>query len=197
MLLFEAKDAAASPIPGEVQRAETLRELARQHAAESWRYADRGRTLAPHDVHVLIAAADAARLENRLPEARAFLDEATRARTGMSGHPFYVKALLAMGPAFDDAAAALADAERAVALEPDRPAYRLLLARIEIARGEPTRARAAIDLILADDSDHPAALSIKRTLDAMVASADAGVPTETVPPRRRRNDDNETPADLP
>lgn len=196
-LLFEAKDAAASPLAAEVRRADTLRELARQHASEAWRYADRARALAPHDVHVLVAAADAARLEGRDAEAGVFLDEAMRGRTGMSGHPHYVKALMALGADLDDAAAALPHAERAVALEPDRPVYRLLLARIELMRGESARARAAVDLVLAETPDHPQARAIARLLDAGATAADAGVPDASEPARRRRDDDNATPPDLP
>lgn len=199
-LLFEAKDATSSPVPAEVARAETLRELARQHAAEAWRYADRARVIDAHDVHVLVAAADAARLSSRLPEAQTFLDEAMRGRTGMSGHPHYVKALLAYGPALEDHAAALADAERAVAVEPDRPAFRLLLARIELGRGEDARARAAVDLVLAEAPEHSGARALARSLDARAmatAASDAGVEDDEASSRRRRRPDYATPSDLP
>lgn len=86
---------------------------------------------------------------------QARLDEAGARITAAPGNPDFHRSRAVLYLDQRDFQAALADLDRAEALDPGRPLTNLLRGRVELARGRPAEAEAALARCLATWPDHP------------------------------------------
>ena len=188
LLLFDAldEDARDQENRNRATRASQLRRLAREHAEEAFRYAQRAVGLHGDEAAPYVASADARRMLGELTAARADLDRSVRLAPATNADPIYVDALLSADEREGDLAAALPEAERAVGVQPACIRCRLLLARAKLAAGDRDGALAEVHRVLADHPDHDPARTLLVRMEQAVpdaAVADAGGVPAPVPAR--------------
>ncbi len=134
--------------------------------------------LDPRNIEAKLAEADARRLAGDLAAARTALQEARAMSFRRSAEAHRIDALLVAAEGDGGLARGLSSARQAAELAPGEPLYLLLLARAELDAGNESRAREALESVLAEHPAHPVATKLLEELQAAAVPIDGVTETE-------------------
>ena len=148
------------------------------HAKAALNYAEQALMIDAQVLEARLAEADGLRLRGDTERARESLERGRLMPFSRTAEFFRIDSLLQAAEHDGRLEKGLLSAKQAAALAPDGIRYRLLLARAELASGDPDRARTAAEAVLAIAPSHPAAAALLAQLEEVGTVADAGAGTD-------------------